>query len=130
MTVKRIRQKVLVLFFRLVMIVSLAGYSTYAVEAVMHSSAGSASVSLNTDKHQSHHEQAVAADPSDDGHDHDHYPGSEKSKASCCVDYCGVAALTCAGAAIAHPRSDLVLVALDDRDFIGRLPPLHRPPNI
>ena len=95
----------------------------------MHSNFGSQTATVDAIGQQGHHDTALAAAPADDGHDHGH-ANPEKTKASCCIDYCGVAALTCAGTTIAHPRSDLVIVALDDTDFIGRLPPLHRPPNI
>ncbi|MBB4067262.1 hypothetical protein [Gellertiella hungarica] len=128
-SVFRIRSTLLTLFFRLVIVMSLAGYSTYAVETVMHSNFGSETATVEAAGNHGGHDTAMTTSPADDGHDHDH-SAPEKTKPSCCVDYCGVAALTCAGAAIAHPRSELVLVALDDRDFMGRLPQLHRPPSI
>ena len=124
---KRIRQKVLVLFFRLVMIVSLAGYSTYAVETVMHADFGSGLLAMEMDSGESHHAPAIAS--AEDGMSHDH-SGPEKTKPSCCVDYCGVAALICPGATISHPRSMQRVALLDDKDAFGRLSQLHRPPSI
>lgn len=129
MTANRIRQRMLVLFFRLVMIVSLAGYSTYAVETVMHADFGSGPLAVQMNNSESHHEQTMTLASTDDGMIHDH-SGPEKTKPSCCVDYCGVAALTCAGATITHPRSVHLVAMLDDKDVVGRLSQLHRPPSI
>lgn len=125
----RSKQKLLCLFVRLVIVVSLAGYSTYSVESVMHSDVASSVEPFTSQSYYGDHGTNIAA-ASEDAHDHGYSSQPTKSKASCCVDYCGVAALTCTGVALKHPRSDITVVMLDDKDLTGRLPQLHRPPNI
>lgn len=95
----------------------------------MHGSNKSDTATVATSGHEDHHEVSMAFPSTKDGHGHEH-SAPEKAKPTCCIDYCGVAALTCASAAINHPRSETVLVMLDDMDVMGQLPPLHRPPNI
>ena len=126
----RITSKLSALLFRLVMIVSLAGYSFSAVDAAMHPP-GSVEISQVSEDHSMHgggdHVAMSDSGHSDDAHDHGN---SDKSKSSCCKDYCGVAAITCNGSAISHPRVSAVLEFPDDTDAVGQAPSLHRPPNI
>ncbi|WP_371412597.1 hypothetical protein [Neorhizobium sp. T25_13] len=125
----RITSKAMALMFRLVMILSLAGYSFSAVSAAMHPESA-AQVSQVEDGHAAHHGDGVAmADADHHGNQHDH--GSpEKSKSSCCTDYCGVAAITCSGSSLSHPRVVSIREFIDDTDTAGQKPSLHRPPNI
>ncbi|KAB1089444.1 hypothetical protein F4V91_11720 [Neorhizobium galegae] len=126
----RITSKAMALIFRLVMITSLAGYSFSAVNAAMHPESP-AQISQIQDDHSSRHgDDAVAmADADHHGDQHDH--GSpEKSKNSCCKDYCGVAAITCSGSSLSHPRVVSIREFIDDTDTVGQRPSLHRPPNI
>ncbi|UIY28099.1 hypothetical protein LZK73_13505 [Neorhizobium galegae] len=51
-------------------------------------------------------------------------------RASCCTDYCGVAAITCPGSSLSHPRVVSIREFIDDTDTAGQKPSLHRPPNI
>lgn len=125
----RITSKTLALLFRLVMILSLAGYSFSTVNAAMHPDT-SVQVS-QIDDHSSHHGD-TAFTTSDTGHhgdQHDHSK-SEKSKTSCCQDYCGVAAITCTGSSMTHPKVLSIREFIDDTDTVGQAPSLHRPPKI
>ncbi|CDZ59845.1 Hypothetical protein NGAL_HAMBI2605_07160 [Neorhizobium galegae bv. orientalis] len=126
----RITSRAMALMFRLVMILSLAGYSFSAVSAAMHPESA-AQVSQIEDGHASHHgdDRLAMADADHHGNQHDH--GSpEKSKNSCCTDYCGVAAITCPGSSLSHPRVVSIREFIDDTDTAGQKPSLHRPPNI
>jgi len=126
----RITSNAMVLLFRLVMILSLAGYSFSAVNAAMHPDSAPRISQMEND-HSSHHgsDQSAMAQADDHGDQYDH--GSpEKTKNSCCKDYCGVAAITCAGFSLSHPRVVSIREFADDTDTVGEAPSLHRPPNI
>ncbi|KKX29445.1 hypothetical protein YH62_16910 [Rhizobium sp. LC145] len=126
----RITSKVTALIFRLVMVLSLAGYSFSAVNAAMHRDAPAQISQLDEDHaghHGNDHDAVSAVDHQGDQHDH---AGPEKSKTSCCQDYCGVAAITCSGSSLSHPSVVAIREFIDDRDTIGQAPSLHRPPNI
>ncbi|MQU73579.1 hypothetical protein GHK29_02315 [Sinorhizobium medicae] len=125
----RITSRALALLVRLVMVLSLAGYSFSAVNAAMHPDA-SVQVS-QLDEHSSHHgdDHVTVSDTGHHGDQHDHSkPG--KSKSSCCQDYCGVAAITCPGSLMSHPAVISIREFIDDTDTVGEAPSLHRPPNI
>jgi len=126
----RITSMATAVLFRLVMVLSLAGYSFSAVNAAMHP-ADPLSISQVEEDHSSHHGGDHAAEAKVDHHgdQHDH-AGTEKSKNSCCKDYCGVAALTCSSSLLSHPRVVSIHEFADDTDTIGEAPSLHRPPNI
>ena len=127
----RITSKALAMLFRLVMVLSLAGYSFSAIDAAMHPTKASPSVEM-TDDHSSHQEaghEAAAQQSDHHGDQHDH-GGPEKSKNSCCKDYCGVAAITCSGSSLSHPRVVSIHELADDTSVLGQAPSLHRPPNI
>ncbi len=116
--------------FRLVMVISLAGYSIATVNAAMHP-AQNTSVSQVQEDHSPHHggEHAAKAKVAQSGDQH-HHGGPEKSKNSCCKDYCAVAAITCPDSLLGHPRVASLHEIVDDTDTIGEAPSLHRPPNI
>lgn len=125
--VYRITSKAMAMLFRLVMILSLAGYSFSAVNAAMHAD-NSPRLSQMENDHSSHngndHSVMIQTDHEDD------YGSPERTKNSCCKDYCGVAAITCTGWSLSHPRVVLVHEFADDTNAIGEAPSLHRPPNI
>lgn len=126
----RITSKAMAMLFRLVMILSLAGYSFSAVNAAMHPESAPQASQMESD-HSSHHgnDHSAAAQPDDHGDQHDH-GSAEKTKNSCCKDYCGVAAITCAGSSLSHPRVVSIREFADDTNTFGEAPSLHRPPNI
>ncbi|WP_430254721.1 hypothetical protein [Neorhizobium sp. DAR64872/K0K18] len=125
----RITSRVLALLVRLVMVLSLAGYSFSAVNAAMHPDA-SVNVS-QSDEHSSDHsdDHVTVSDAGAHGDQHDHSK-PEKSKTSCCQDYCGVAAITCPGSLMPHPIVVAIREFIDDTETVGQAPSLHRPPNI
>jgi hypothetical protein len=124
----------LLLMMRLVIIVSLVGYSLSNANAAMH---GSSFPKLDV----------VASDltPSHEGHDtaqtarHDHSHGdtsndadgvSKLVKQECCKDFCGGLGIICEGPDVGGPIVNSIREFIDDRTTLGELPPLHRPPNI
>lgn len=118
------------LFFRLVIVVSLAGYSLSAVNAAMHPDVPAEAMQVDTDHsmaHDSDHASVADMDHSGDQHDH---ADSKTSKNTCCQDYCGVTAIDCGGVVLSHPRLEPVHALLDDALFFGLAPRLHLPPNI
>lgn len=126
----RITSKAMAVLFRLVMVLSLAGYSFSTVNAAMHP-ADPLQIPQMEDGHASHngsdHSAAAKADHHGDQQDHG---SAEKTKNSCCKDYCGVAAITCSGSLLSHPRVASTHEFADDTHAVGEAPSLHRPPNI
>jgi hypothetical protein len=81
----RITSRALAVLVRLVMVLTLAGYSFSAVNAAMHPDA---SVHLSqSGEHSSHHgdDHVTVSDAGHHGDQHDHSK-PEKSKSSCCQD--------------------------------------------
>ncbi|NSY09630.1 hypothetical protein G6L84_24220 [Agrobacterium tumefaciens] len=126
----RITSKAMAMLFRLVMILSLAGYSFTAVNAAMHPD-NPPRISQMENDHSSHHgdDHRAMAQANDHGDQHEH-GSSETTKNSCCKDYCGVAAITCTGSSLSHSRVVSVHEFADDKNAVGEAPSLHRPPNI
>ncbi|CAD0215822.1 hypothetical protein AGRHK599_LOCUS4077 [Rhizobium rhizogenes] len=118
------------LLFRLVMVLSLAGYSVSTVNAAMHAE-NDVQISQIENDHSSgrgHHDAAVQ-DHSDHANQHDH-ASTEKTKNSCCQDYCGVAAIPCPSSSLSHPTVISLRAFIDDTNAAGLAPKLQRPPNI
>lgn len=126
----RFASSAVALFFRLVIVVSLAGYSLSAVNAAMHPEAPAKVSQVGAD-HSLSHDSDHAAMSEDDHHgdQHDH-ADSKSSKKSCCQDYCGVTAIDCGGTTLTHPRLEPVHGLIDDTRYAGLAPSLHLPPNI
>ncbi|KAF5884818.1 MULTISPECIES: hypothetical protein [Rhizobium] len=132
----RIAMSRLLVMMRLVIIVSLAGYSLSNASAAMHgSSFPEAAAILSEADAMQHH----------DGHDmtkmavHDHSRGdvsddadgvSKPVKPECCKDFCGGLGIMCEGQDVGRPVLTSIRQFIDDRTTLGELPPLHRPPNI
>lgn len=118
------------LFFRLVIVVSLAGYSLSTVNAAMHPDAPVEAMQVEAEHTMAHGaDHAAMVDMEHSGDQHDH-AGSKTSKDTCCQDYCGVTVIDSDGSALAHPRLELVRAFLDDTLHVGLAPSLHLPPNI
>lgn len=133
--------KLLALLFRLVMILSLAGYSVSTVNAAMHGPdtlgmqhdqsammdhgkmmdhGGSAMMSAGLDQH-SHDQHAM---PDEDG-------GVKKTaKTQCCGDFCLGMAVLIGHGTVGTPVVNSIRSFLDDSKALGQIPLLHRPPNI
>jgi hypothetical protein len=126
----RFASSAVALFFRLVIVVSLAGYSLSTVNAAMHPDLPGKAMLVEMDHSTTHDsDHAATADMDHGGDQHDH-ADSKSSKNTCCQDYCGVAAIDCGGLALTHPRVELVHALLDDAHYVGLAPSLHLPPNI
>lgn len=131
----RIAMSRLLVLMRLVIIVSLAGYSLSNANAVMHGSSFpelKAVVSDVTPSHEGHDMSAAAH------HGHSHGDVSEEEddgasklvKQECCKDFCGGFGIICEGQDVSRPVVTSIRQFIDDRTTLGELPPLHRPPNI
>lgn len=117
-------QKMLVLL-RLVIVMSLAGYSLPSASAAMHGSLPNAEIVQSGD----HHEMAS------DQHSHgDHASSPEEaekiSKQECCKGFCASMAIVAHVDVVGGPRVAPIREFIDDAHVIGELPALHRPPNI
>lgn len=127
-TYRIICSKLLVLI-RLVIIVSLAGYSFSNASAAMHGQGSAAQQS--TISQSDHHGSDQAS--------HDHHGGdighqddgaSKLVKQECCGDYCVSMAVPIGHVAIGGPAVETLRFFVDDSKAVGQTPVLHRPPNI
>ncbi|WP_028732229.1 hypothetical protein [Rhizobium leguminosarum] len=130
----RIAMSRLLVMMRLVIIVSLAGYSLSNASAAMHGSSFPELKAVVSDVTQSHegHDMSEAAH---NGHSHgdvsdDDAGASKLVKQECCKDFCGGIGIICASPDVGGPVVTSIRQFIDDRTTLGELPPLHRPPNI
>ncbi|QSW93349.1 hypothetical protein J0663_20150 [Rhizobium lentis] len=130
----RITVSALLVMMRLVIIVSLAGYSLSNASAAMHGSsfpelqAGASAATASHEGHAmaeaSHHDHS-RSDMSDDN------GGTPKLvKQECCKDFCGGLGIICESPDVGGPVMTSIRQFVDDRTTFGELPPLDRPPNI
>ncbi|WFU51585.1 hypothetical protein [Sinorhizobium terangae] len=118
--------KMLVLI-RLVIVVSLAGYSVPTVSAAMHGAWSDLEISQSD--HQ-HHEVA-SGDHVHGDHDQSSPDDAHKlAKTDCCQGFCISMAIVTDADAVGGPRVATIRKFIDDARAIGELPQLHRPPNI
>ena len=130
----RITMSRLLVMMRLVIIVSLAGYSMSSANAAMHGSSFPDLKAIVSDVMPSHegHDMTEAAHH---GHSHgevsDDGDGPSKLvKQECCKDFCGGFGIICAGPDVGGPVVTSIRQFADDRTTLGELPTLDRPPNI
>ncbi|KJF74910.1 hypothetical protein RP75_02785 [Agrobacterium arsenijevicii] len=125
------------LLFRLVMILSLAGYSVSTVNAAMH--APDAAEMQHTQPammmdHGAMMDHGGSAMMSDNHHNMDaadHDSGVKKPvKQQCCNDFCLGVAVLIAHDTLGGPVVTSIRSFLDDTKTVGQIPLLHRPPNI
>lgn len=119
-------QKMLILL-RLVIVLSLAGYSLPTASAAMHGAWANPNLVQSDD----HHEMATA----DHAHSHgDHQSSVDDTqklvKTECCKGFCVSMAIVTDAEAVGGPRIASIREFADDAQTLGELPPLHRPPNI
>ncbi|MGO7036959.1 hypothetical protein ACCS60_01170 [Rhizobium acaciae] len=132
----RIAMSRLLVMMRLVMIVSLGGYSLSNASAAMHGSsfpeaAAVLSESEATQHHDSHDMTKMAVHDHSQGDVSDDADGLSKPvKQECCKDFCGGLGIICEGQDDGGPVVTSIRQFIDDRTTLGELPPLHRPPNI
>ncbi|WP_221098950.1 hypothetical protein [Rhizobium binae] len=130
----RITVSRLLMMMRLVIIVSLAGYSLSNANAAMHGSFFPELQVVAVDATPSHEGHAMVG-AADHGHSHgdlsDDGDGISKLvKQQCCNDFCGGLGIICEGPDVDGPVVTSIRQFADDRTTLGELPPLHRPPNI
>ncbi|EJC78160.1 hypothetical protein [Rhizobium hidalgonense] len=130
----RITVSRLLVLMRLVIIISLAGYSLSNANAAMHGSSFPELKAVVSDVTPSHegHDMAEAAHH---GHSHgdvsdDDDGASKLVKQECCKDFCGGIGIICATPDVGGPVVTSIRHFVDDRTTLGELPTLDRPPNI
>lgn len=122
-------QKVLVLL-RLVIVVSLAGYSLPTASAAMHGS-WSGSDLVQSHDYQTDQHASTSGDHSHGEHASPHDDTAKKNvKQECCSNFCVSMAIVTATVAVGDPQVISIREFVDDARAPGELPPLHRPPNI
>lgn len=128
--------KLTALLFRLVMILSLAGYSVSTVNAAMHGpdAAGMRHDQSTIMDHGAMKDHGGSATMSDHHHNMDaaeHDSGVKKPAApQCCGDFCLGMAVLIDHDALGKPVVNSIRAFLDDSKAVGETPLLHRPPNI
>lgn len=118
-------QKTLILI-RLVIVVSLAGYSLPTASAAMHGAWSDVEVSGSSD----HHEIASGEDAHGDHHHSSPDDAQKLAKTNCCKGFCVSMAMVAEADTVGGPRVASIREFVDDAQTTGELPPLHRPPNI
>lgn len=123
--------KMLVLL-RLVIVMSLTGYSLPTASAAMHGSWSSSDL-VQPDDHQLQADDHHGA--SSDHADRDHAPSQDdaahkSAKQECCSSFCVSMAIVAGSVPVSGPRLAFIREFIDDAHIVGELPPLHRPPNI
>jgi hypothetical protein len=130
----RITVSRLLVMMRLVIIVSLAGYSLSNANAAMHGSSFPDLKAVVSDVMPSHEgdakTEAVHHDHSHGDVSHDDDGASKLVKQECCKDFCGGFGIICASPDVGGPVVTSIRQFIDDRTPLGELPTLDRPPNI
>jgi hypothetical protein len=125
-------QKMLVLL-RLMIVISLAGYSLPTASAAMHGSWSNSDLVQSHD-HQSQaddHHHMTSGDHSDGDHGSSPDDAAKKTaKQECCSSFCVSMAIVMGTIPIGGPQVASIREFIDDARTTGELPPLHRPPNI
>ncbi|QRM45119.1 hypothetical protein [Rhizobium sp. BG4] len=132
----RIALSKMLVIVRLVIIVSLAGYTLSNANAAMHGNAFP-EVSVADVSATAHAVHLEAKAPGQ--HAAHHHAGAENAadgdndqiaKQECCKDFCGGFGIICDGHDVGGPIVAAIRQFVDDRETVGELPVLHRPPNI
>lgn len=113
---------------RLVMILSLVGYSTASVNAAMHPPQPVPQELLSHDAAHTHATDTLADDANDPSGSHEHAGG--KTGKECCKTYCGVTAIACHTSELILPAGLAAHTFGDDVRLLGSAPGLHQPPKI
>lgn len=121
--------KMLVLV-RLAVVASLALYTLPNAAFAMHGD-DAATVAASPQDAHADHASASASDHHDHGTSADLAKEDQKQdKQDCCSDFCISLAIMAHAPEFGSPRSDSVLLFLNDRLVFGQLSGLHRPPSI
>lgn len=124
-------QKMLVLF-RLVIVMSLAGYALPTASATIHDSSLNSGTAQAEDHHAQPdvHDEIASADHSDGDHSSSPDQVQKIVKQQCCKSFCVSMAIVTGTSAVDGPRVASIREFIDDAHIVGELPLLHRPPNI
>lgn len=114
---------------RLVIIVSLAGYTLSNANAAMH---GTAFPELTQSMSQSMHggDHAQLSEHDHDGKTSTDDDSSDLSKQECCKDFCSGFAIICGAPDLRQRVAASTRHYLSDDTAFGEMPTLDRPPNI
>jgi hypothetical protein len=123
----RITCKKLLILIRLVIVVSLAGYSLSNATAAMHGDALNAPTVASetmehTDAHIGEHDHHGQVSTDDDA--------SKVVDQDCCNDFCISFAIVATVDTLDGPVVSSTHMLIDDQRSFGEIPTLHRPPNI
>ena len=123
----RITCKKLLILIRLVIVVSLAGYSLSNATAAMHGGALDATTVVSetmehTDAQMGEHDHHRKVSTDDDA--------SKVVKQNCCNDFCISFAIVANMHTLDGPVVSSTHRLIDDQRSFGEIPSLHRPPNI
>lgn len=123
----RITCKKLLILIRLVIVVSLAGYSLSTATAAMHGQTLKATTVMSesighADAQMGEHDHHGKVSADDDG--------SKLAKQECCKDFCVSFAIVAGVETLGGPVVSSIREFIDDRHSFGEIPSLHRPPNI
>jgi hypothetical protein len=120
----------LLLTFRLVILVSLAGYSLSTVNAAMHPK-----MPFNETQAEAGHPPSHVGGPAtradlsshSDHHERDDSKFADKDS---CPEFCVVAAIECDATGLLHPIVEPVSGSREDALYLGVAPRVTLPPNI
>ncbi|MEY9628979.1 hypothetical protein [Sinorhizobium fredii] len=128
----RITLQMMLILLRLVIIMSLAGYSLPTATAAMHGSWSSSEL-LHSHDHQvqpDDHHGVTGSDHAAGDHATSPDDAVKKLKQECCSSFCVSMAIVTGSMPVSGPRVASIREFIDDAPIIGELPALHRPPNI
>lgn len=123
----RIICKRLLILIRLVIVVSLAGYSLSTATAAMHGEGLNATTVMSesmehTGAHMAEHDHHGNVSADDDA--------SKVVNQDCCSDFCISFAIVESVDSLDRPVVSSIHRLIDDQRSFGEIPTLHRPPNI
>lgn len=130
---QRITLSKMLILLRLVIVMSLAGYSLPTASAEMHGAWSSSDLVQSFDKAKSDGHHHVAEGQRHVEGDHASSPDESQQlvQRECCKGFCtGMAIVTGTGSQVGCLRVAAIREYIDDAHVAGELPSLHRPPNI
>ncbi|MBU0835493.1 hypothetical protein [Ciceribacter sp. T2.26MG-112.2] len=120
----------LLLTFRLVILVSLAGYSLSTVNAAMHPESPFNEMQVEAGHPASHKGGPAALSDMSVHSDHHERGESKVADKNCCQEFCVVAAIECDAAGLLHLIPGRVSGSREDALYLGVAPRVTLPPNI
>lgn len=117
----------MLILIRLVIVVSLAGYSLSTASAAKHGAWSDVKISQSGDHHEVASSDHVHGDHDDQSSPDD---AQKQAKTECCADFCVSMAIVTETDACGGPRVASIRAFVDDAQTESELPRLDRPPNI